>query len=69
MIGSIGLFILFCNLISLVPGLASPTAEVSVPLGCAIVVFVYYNWCGLDEAWAGELRKAFHGAECWRCRR
>jgi F-type H+-transporting ATPase subunit a len=47
MIGSIGLFVLFCNLISLVPGLASPTAQVSVPLGCAIVVFVYYNWCGL----------------------
>jgi F-type H+-transporting ATPase subunit a len=47
MIGSIGLFILFCNLVGLVPGLASPTAEVSVPLGCAIVVFVYYHWSGL----------------------
>jgi F-type H+-transporting ATPase subunit a len=47
MIGSIGLFVLFCNLISLVPGLESPTAEVSVPLGCAIVVFVYYNAAGL----------------------
>src|SRR5207253_5136589 len=31
-IGSIGLFVLFSNLISVVPGLASPTAEVSVPL-------------------------------------
>ncbi len=49
MIGSIGLFVLFCNLISLVPGLASPTAEVSVPLGCAIVVFVYYNWSGIQH--------------------
>ena len=39
MIGSIGLFVLMCNLISLVPGFASPTAEKSVPLGCAIVVF------------------------------
>ncbi len=49
MIGSIGLFVLFANLISVVPGLASPTAETSVPLGCAIVVFVYYNWCGLRK--------------------
>lgn len=49
MIGSIGLFVLLANLISLVPGLSSPTAEVSVPLGCAIVVFVYYNWCGLTK--------------------
>lgn len=49
MIGSIGLFVLFCNLISLAPGLASPTAEASVPLGCAIVVFVYYNRSGIQH--------------------
>ncbi|HTS11366.1 MAG TPA: FoF1 ATP synthase subunit a [Candidatus Limnocylindrales bacterium] len=47
MIGSIGIFVLICNLISLVPTLESPTAQVSVPLGCAVVVFVYYNWCGI----------------------
>lgn len=47
MLGSIGLFVLFCNLISLVPGLESPTANSSVPLGCAVVVFLYYNWSGL----------------------
>jgi F-type H+-transporting ATPase subunit a len=47
MIGSVGIFVLFCNLISLVPGLESPTAQVSVPLGCAIVVFLYYNWSGM----------------------
>lgn len=47
MIGSIGLFVLFANLISVVPGLASPTAEKEVPLGCAIVVFLYYHYAGL----------------------
>jgi F-type H+-transporting ATPase subunit a len=47
MIGTIGIFVLFCNLISVVPTLASPTAQVSVPFGCAIVVFLYYNWTGL----------------------
>ncbi len=47
MIGAIGMFVLMCNLISLVPGFMSPTAEKSVPLGCAIVVFLYYNWSGL----------------------
>src|SRR4029077_6956520 len=47
MIGSIGIFVLFCNLISLIPTLESPTAQVSVPLGCAIVVFLYYNWTGI----------------------
>ena len=69
MIGSIGLFVLFCNLISVVPGLASPTAEVSVPLGCAIVVFRLLQLVRAAKAWAAALRKAFHGAECWRFRR
>lgn len=50
MIGSIGIFVLMCNLISLVPGLESPTATSSVPLGCAVVVFLYYNWSGLRHA-------------------
>jgi F-type H+-transporting ATPase subunit a len=49
MIGTIGIFVLFCNLISVVPGLSSPTAEVSVPLGCAVVVFLYYHWSGLKK--------------------
>jgi len=47
MLGSIGIFVLLNNLISLVPTLESPTASVSVPLGCAIVVFLYYNWTGI----------------------
>jgi F-type H+-transporting ATPase subunit a len=50
MLGSIGMFVLMCNLISLVPGLESPTATSSVPLGCAVVVFLYYNWSGLRHA-------------------
>ena len=61
MIGSIGLFVLFCNLISLVPGLASPTAEVSVPLGCAIVVFIYYHACGLIKQGPVQYGKHFMG--------
>jgi F-type H+-transporting ATPase subunit a len=47
MLGSIGIFVLLCNLISLVPTLESPTAVVSVPFGLAIVVFLYYNWAGI----------------------
>ena len=60
-IGSIGLFILFCNLASVVPGLGSPTAEISVPLGCAIVVFAYYNWCGLIKHGPVRYGKHFMG--------
>src|SRR5438445_7522901 len=47
MIGSIGMFVLVCNLISLVPVFASPTATSSVPLACAVIVFLYYNYSGV----------------------
>jgi F-type H+-transporting ATPase subunit a len=47
LIGSIGIFILFCNLINVIPTLDAPTATVSVPFGCAVIVFVYYNLSGV----------------------
>jgi len=65
MLGSIGLFILLCNLISLVPSLESPTAQVSVPFGCAIFVFVYYNWCGLRNHGPLGYAKHFMGPIWW----
>jgi F-type H+-transporting ATPase subunit a len=49
MLGSIAIFVLLSNLISIIPGFSSPTAHNSVPLGCAIVVFLYYNWCGIVQ--------------------
>jgi len=44
---SLGLFILLCNLLGLVPGLESPTADITVPLGLALVTFVYYHYHGI----------------------
>jgi F-type H+-transporting ATPase subunit a len=61
MVGSIGMFVLMCNLISLVPGFSSPTAEKSVPLGCAIVVFLYYNWAGFSHHGPLRYGKTFLG--------
>ena len=44
------LFILFCNLIGVIPGFESPTAVPIVPLGCAIVAFFYYQAQGFKHA-------------------
>jgi F-type H+-transporting ATPase subunit a len=44
---TLGLFILTCNLIGLVPGLESPTAVPIVPLGCALLTWFYYHFQGL----------------------
>jgi len=43
----LGMFILLCNLLGLVPGLESPTAVPIVPLGCALLTWFYYHFQGL----------------------
>jgi F-type H+-transporting ATPase subunit a len=40
---SVFIFILFANLMGLVPGLMAPTENINVPLGCALTVWVYYH--------------------------
>lgn len=47
--GTIFTFILFCNLIGIIPGFESPTMTPSVPAGCALVVFSYYNFMGFRQ--------------------
>ena len=49
MVGSISIFILFANAISLIPAFLSPTGHPSVPLACAILTFFYYNYVGLKH--------------------
>jgi F-type H+-transporting ATPase subunit a len=61
MLGSIGIFVLVSNLISVIPGLESPTATNSVPLGCAVVVFLYYNAVGIRRHGSLGYAKRFLG--------
>jgi len=61
---ALGLFILLCNLIGLIPGFESPTATPVVPLGCAICAFVYYQTQGFKHAGPGYL-KHFLGPVWW----
>ena len=45
--GSISIFILFSNLLSVFPAFRSPTGFAVVPLACAILTFLYFNWQGI----------------------
>jgi F-type H+-transporting ATPase subunit a len=54
------LFILFSNLIGIIPGFESPTMTPSVPAGCALATFVYYNLVGIQAN--GILRYLAHFA-------
>jgi F-type H+-transporting ATPase subunit a len=68
LVGTIFIFILLGNLMGLVPGLKSPTSNFNVTLGCALTVFVYYQFHGFKEQGVvGYLRHflAPPGAPIW----
>ena len=49
MIGSLGLYIVLCNLLGLIPTLQTPTGHIQVTLGCAVAAFLYYNFEGVRQ--------------------
>ncbi len=63
--GTIFIFILFLNLIGIIPGLESPTMNASVPLAFAVAVFFYYHWMGLREHGVGKYLLHFAGPYWW----
>lgn len=59
------LFILLCNCMGLLPGILTPTADPVVPLGIAILTFLYYNWNGLRKQGPVGYVKHFMGPIWW----
>ncbi len=55
--GTIFLFILFMNLSSLIPGMEAPTQFPNVPLGLAVVTFLFYNGAGVKAHGAGYIKQ------------
>ncbi len=61
LIATLGLFILGGNLLSLVPGMAGPTANLNTTAACALVVFFAYHWIGVRKQGALTYLKHFMG--------
>jgi F-type H+-transporting ATPase subunit a len=61
---ALGLFILSCNLIGIIPGFESPTAVPIVPLGCALLTWFYYHFQGVRANGLGYF-KHFMGPVWW----
>ena len=59
------LFILLCNCIGLLPGLETPTAKPFVPLGLAMLTFLYYNYHGVRAQGPVGYFKHFLGPVWW----
>jgi len=49
LVATIGLFVFFSNLIGIIPGFESPTANINVTLPLALAVFFYYNYEGIKK--------------------
>lgn len=64
-VGTFAILIVFSNLLGLIPGLASPTSNVNVPAGCAIMVFLYYQFQGLRKQGVINYLKHFMGPIWW----
>lgn len=63
--GVLFIFILFANLIGLIPTFESPTMFPPVPLGCAVATMVYYNLVGLKEQGVLHYLRHFAGPVWW----
>jgi F-type H+-transporting ATPase subunit a len=60
-LGTIFIFILFSNLLGIIPTFESPTMFAAVPLGCALATFTYYNLSGFRAQGLGRYLKHFAG--------
>lgn len=63
--GTLFIYILFMNLLGLIPGFESPTMYIMVPLGLALATFIYYNYNGIRELGLLGYLKQFLGPVWW----
>ncbi|MFI5322818.1 MAG: F0F1 ATP synthase subunit A [Thermodesulfobacteriota bacterium] len=49
LLGASFFYILFANFLGIIPGFLPPTGNFNVPVACALVIFVMYNFYGFKE--------------------
>jgi F-type H+-transporting ATPase subunit a len=63
--GTVFIFVLFANLIGVIPGFESPTMIPSVPAGLAVATFCYYNIMGVQANGIFKYAAHFAGPIWW----
>jgi F-type H+-transporting ATPase subunit a len=59
------LFVVINNLLGLIPGVITPTSQPYVPLGVALLTFLYYNFYGIREQGVVGYLKHLAGPLWW----
>ena len=65
LLGTLGFFILFSNILGLIPTLETPTGAIQVTLGCAVATFLYYNYQGIRHHGPLGYLKSLWGPIWW----
>jgi F-type H+-transporting ATPase subunit a len=65
LIGTLFLFILFCNWLGLIPGFIAPTSNWNTTIAPAIVVFFYYHYVGIRKHGVLKYFRHFGGPVLW----
>jgi F-type H+-transporting ATPase subunit a len=58
-VGTAACFIFFSNFLGVIPGFSPPTSSWNITMGCAIVVFVLFNYYGIKENGLGYFKHLF----------
>lgn len=64
-IGGLGLFIFFSNILGLVPGFNPPTDNWNTTLACGLFVFFYYNFHGIRTNGFGHIAHMMNPIGTW----
>lgn len=64
-VGTLCLFILFSNLLGLIPGFIPPTDNLNTTLACGLIVFVYFNIQGLRVHGIGHITHLANPLGVW----
>src|SRR5580658_5013157 len=59
------LFVVLNNVLGLIPGIETPTKSPYIPLGIAVLTFLYYNFYGFREQGVVGYMKHFAGPVWW----
>lgn len=55
-VGTSFFFVLFGNTLGMIPGFAPPTSSWNITMGCALIVFIAFNYYGLKENGIGYIK-------------
>jgi F-type H+-transporting ATPase subunit a len=62
---TLGLYIFLCNALGTIPIFETPTDQIMVTAGCALVAFMYYNFWGIRHHGILGYAKSFLGPVWW----